>query len=124
MQGPVGIPEHFPSKKNGIGLTGGHNLLRLHGMGYQTNRAGGNAYLLANRCGKGSLVPRSRRDFCMGHQATAGAVNEINADLFEPAAKFYGLVQIPSSFHPICAGDPHKEREFRRPHFPNGSGDP
>jgi hypothetical protein len=124
MQGPVGIPEHFPSKKNGIGLPGGHNLLRLRGMGDQTDRTGGNPNLLADLGGKRSLIPRSRRDFGMGDQATAGAVNEINADLFEPAAKFYGLVQIPSSFHPICAGDPYKEREFRRPHFPNGSGDP
>ena len=69
---PVGIAEEFASQQDYVGLSGGDDVLSLHGRSDHADRSGENSRLAADTLGKGSLIAGAERNRCLGNDSSLG----------------------------------------------------
>src|SRR4051794_19995485 len=109
MQRPVRPPEHLPRKQYRVRLSLRDDLLRLARAGDHADGTGGDAGFLADGCGERHLIARTDDDVRARDRATARAIDQVGAELLEPAAESYALRQVPAAFSPVAGGDASEE---------------
>jgi hypothetical protein len=114
---PMRVAQEFPGDEDRVGKTGGDNLLGLGRVGNEADGAGGDADLSADGSGKRCLVTGAEGDVGIGGEEAGGAVDEVDADLFEAVCERDRLAEVPPTLDPIGSGNADEERQLLRPHL-------
>jgi hypothetical protein len=119
----VRVAEELAGHDDYVGLVAGEDGAGFGGGIDHADRAGHHAGFAADAFGEADLVSGAYGNFGVGHVATGGAVDEIDAERAELIGQGDGLVDIPAARGPVGGRDADEERIVFGPDFADGDSD-
>src|SRR5208283_3416816 len=91
MERPVWLAQHLPCQQYNVGLPRGDYLFRLYRLRDKADSACRHTNFFSNGSRKGNLESGTGRNFRIGNQGPARAIDQIDPDIFKLSAEFDGL---------------------------------